>query len=50
MIGTGLYLGLGPQGIFRKDQVLDTWAILIEKGSGLERKVSPEHEIYRRRL
>ena len=26
--------GLGPGGILRKDQVLDTWATLIEKGQG----------------
>lgn len=30
MIGAGLYFGLGPDGILRKDQVLDNWAILIE--------------------
>ena len=34
LMGAGLYLGLGPQGILRKEQVLDTWAMLIEKGQG----------------
>lgn len=34
MIVGGLYQGLGPGGILRKDQVLDTWAALIEKGQG----------------
>jgi len=34
MIGTCLYLGLGPDGILSKDQVLDNWAILIEKAQG----------------
>lgn len=34
MIGVGFYLGLGPQGILRKEQVLDTWAILIGNGQG----------------
>ncbi len=34
MIVSGLYGGLGPDGILRKDQVLDTWATLIEKAQG----------------
>lgn len=34
LVGVGLYLGLGPEGILRKDQVLDSWAILIEKAQG----------------
>jgi hypothetical protein len=32
MIAGGFYQGLRPGGILRKDQVLDTWATLIEKG------------------
>jgi hypothetical protein len=34
LIGIGLLIGVGPDGILRKDQVLDTWAILIEKAQG----------------
>jgi len=33
-IGAGLFIGLGPQGILKKEQVLDTWAILIEQAQG----------------
>lgn len=32
MIGGGFYLGFGPDGILRKEQVLDSWSILIENG------------------
>lgn len=37
-IALGLYLGLGPDGILRKEQVLDMWSALIEgaKGKGEE--------------
>lgn len=34
IMGGGIYLGFGPQGILRKEQVLDTWAILIEGAQG----------------
>ncbi len=34
MIGTGIYLGLGPEGILRKEQVIDTWAMLIGSAQG----------------
>lgn len=34
MIAGGFYWGLGPGGVLRKDQVLDTWATLIEKAQG----------------
>jgi hypothetical protein len=34
VIAVALYLGLRPGGILRKDEVLDTWAILIEKAQG----------------
>lgn len=30
----GLYLGLNPRGILRKEQVIDNWNILIENGQG----------------
>lgn len=41
MIGSGLYLGLRPGGILRKEQVLDSWGILIEDGQGRA------HEVFR---
>lgn len=34
VIGIGLYFGLGPDGILRKDQVFDTWSALIESAQG----------------
>lgn len=34
LIGIGLYLGLRSGGILRKEQVLDSWGILIENGQG----------------
>lgn len=37
-VAGGLYLGLGPNGILRKEQVLDMWSALVEgaKGKGEE--------------
>ena len=29
-----IYLGFGPEGILRKEEILDQWASLIEEGSG----------------
>ncbi len=46
MIGAGLYLGLGPQGILRKEQVLDTWAMLIEKGQGKAGEIFQDTEFF----
>jgi hypothetical protein len=34
LVGIGLFIGLGPDGILRKDQVLDTWSVLIGNGQG----------------
>ncbi len=34
LIGAGLYIGLRPGGILRKEQVLDNWGILIENAQG----------------
>ncbi|KCZ70298.1 hypothetical protein ANME2D_03414 [Candidatus Methanoperedens nitroreducens] len=34
LIGAGLYLGLRLGGILRKEQVLDSWGMLIENGQG----------------
>jgi len=34
LIAGGLLIGIGPGGVLKKEQVLDTWAILIEKAQG----------------
>ncbi len=34
IIAVALFIGLGPDGILRKEQVTDTWAALIEKATG----------------
>jgi hypothetical protein len=34
MILGGLYLGFGPDGTLRKEQVIETWSILIENAQG----------------
>lgn len=34
MMAVGLFLGLGPDGILRKDQVTDSWGMLLEQGQG----------------
>jgi hypothetical protein len=39
MIAAGLYLGFGPQGILQKEQVSDTWSILIENGQGRSEEI-----------
>jgi hypothetical protein len=32
MLGVGAYFGVGPDSVLRKDQVIDSWAALIENG------------------
>jgi hypothetical protein len=44
LIGAGLYLGLRPGGILRKEQVLDSWGILIENGLGRFNEVFQDTE------
>lgn len=44
LIGAGLYLGLRTGGILRKDQVLDSWAMLIENGKGRANEVFEDTE------
>jgi hypothetical protein len=34
LLGAGLWLGLGPDGILRNDQVVDSWGLLIEGAQG----------------
>jgi hypothetical protein len=45
-IAAGLYLGLEPHGILRKDQVLENWAILIEKAQGKEGDIFQDTEVF----
>ncbi|VVB84958.1 Uncharacterised protein [uncultured archaeon] len=44
LIGAGLYLGLRPGGILRKEQVLESWGMLIENGQGKYDKVFQDTE------
>jgi len=44
LIGLGVFLGIGPDGILRKDQVLDTWAILIGKAQGKSNEIFQDTE------
>jgi len=46
MIAGGLYGGLGPNGILRKDQVLETWATLIEKGQGKSEAIFQDTRVF----
>jgi hypothetical protein len=43
-LGVGLYLGLKPGGILRKEQVIDNWGILIEDGQGRADEVFQDTE------
>lgn len=45
-IGGGLFLGLGPDGILRKDQILDSWANLISNGEGKAQKIFESTETF----
>jgi hypothetical protein len=44
MMAGGVYLGIGPPGILRKENVLETWAILIEGGEGKSEEVFRDTE------
>jgi hypothetical protein len=44
LIGTGLYLGLRPGGILRKEQVLENWGMLIERGQGKYNEIFQDTE------
>ncbi len=46
LIIVGLYYGLGPDGVLGKDQVIDTWSALIEKGQGNSAAVSKDAETF----
>jgi hypothetical protein len=46
MFAGGLYLGLGPDGILRKEQVSDTWSILIENGQGRAEEIFQDTEAF----
>jgi len=43
-IGAGLYLGLGPNGILRKEQVIDTWAVMIGNAQGQSNEIVQDTE------
>jgi hypothetical protein len=45
-IGAGFYFGLGPDGILRKDQVVDTWAMLIENAQGKSEGIFQDTEAF----
>ncbi|RSN76263.1 hypothetical protein [Candidatus Methanodesulfokora washburnensis] len=44
MIISSIFLALMPGGILRKEQVLDSWGILIEKGSGKSEEIFKDTE------
>ncbi len=44
LIGAGLYLGLRPGGILRKEQVLEDWGTLIENAQGRSNEVFQDTE------
>lgn len=44
-IGIGLYLGVGPDGVLRKEQVLDTWAMLIGGAQGRSNEIFQDTEV-----
>jgi len=46
LIVLGLYFALEPDSILRKDQVIDTWSSLIEKGQGSATAVAKDVEAY----
>ncbi|NAS88319.1 hypothetical protein C4E24_01035 [ANME-1 cluster archaeon AG-394-G21] len=43
-LGVGLYLGLRPGGILRKEQVIDSWGVLIEDGQSKADEVFQDTE------
>lgn len=45
-IGAGFVIGLGPDGILRKDQVLDSWATLISKAQGNAEEIFKDTEFF----
>ncbi|MFA5459795.1 MAG: hypothetical protein WC283_00430 [Candidatus Paceibacterota bacterium] len=44
MIFGGLYLALGPEGILRKEEVIDNWGVLVENAKGNAGMVFEETE------
>lgn len=46
VIAVGLYHGLGPDGVLRKEQVLDMWAALIECAQGKGEEVLKDTEAF----
>ena len=50
MVIGGPYLGLGPGGILRREQVMESWSILIEKGKGKADEVFEDTESFLKEL
>lgn len=46
LIAGGLFLGLKPGGILRREQVLDTWATLIENGQGKAEEIFQDTDLF----
>lgn len=46
IIGAGFYLGVGPDGILTKEQVLDSWATLIAKAQGKATDIFQDTEFF----
>jgi polyferredoxin len=44
LIVSSLFLGLMPGGILRKEEVIDNWSILIEKGNGKSEEIFKDAE------
>jgi hypothetical protein len=49
MIGAGLYFGLEPGGVLRKEEVIDRWSILIGGGQGKSGEIFNNTEHFLRR-
>lgn len=44
LIAVGLYFGIGPDGILRKDQIIDTWSALISNAQGRSHEIFEDTE------
>jgi len=48
IFATGVFLGLSPGGVLRKEQIVDNWGILIERGKGKAEEVFEDTERFLR--
>lgn len=44
IIGIGFFLGIGPTGVLRKEQVIDTWSALINNAQGHAQEIFQDTE------